>query len=217
VLVKICGLRRPEDARLADSLGADFIGVVLTPGFARCLEPAAAAGVLDGTRASRVAVLVDEDAEAAEEKARAIAADVLQLHGDEPPEVVEALRLRGDWTIWKGVRARSASDVTAAVERYGALVDGLLVEGVREGVVGGGGVALDADPDAVRYAIPHTLRFVLAGGLRPETVAAAIATFRPDVVDVSSGIERVKGEKDEGLLRAFFDAVRTPHTTERPR
>lgn len=215
--MKICGLRRPQDARLADSLGADFLGVVLTPGFARSVEPAAGADVLDGTRARRVAVLVDEDAAAAEEKARAIGADVVQLHGDEPPEVVEALRGRGGWSIWKGVRARSASDVAIAVERYGALVDGILVEGAKGGVVGGGGATLDADPAAVRDAIPDTLRFVLAGGLRPDTLAAAIATFRPDAVDVSSGVERVRGEKDEALLRAFFDAARSPSAAERAR
>lgn len=207
-LVKICGLCRREDARLADSLGADFLGVVLTPGFTRALEPAAAADVLDGARARRVAVLVDEDADASGEKARAIGADVLQLHGEESPALVEALRDRGDWAIWKGVRARSASDVAAAVERWGGLVDALLVEGWQEGVAGGGGVALDADPDGVRDAIPDTLRFVLAGGLRPDNVTAAIRTFRPDVVDVSSGVERVKGRKDEALLRAFFDAAR---------
>jgi phosphoribosylanthranilate isomerase len=97
------------------------------------------------------------------------------------------------------------------VERYGALVDGILVEGRREGVVGGGGARLDPESVAdVRALIRPGLEVVLAGGLTPDTVADAVARFRPDVVDVSSGVERVPREKDPSLVRRFIEEARRP-------
>ena len=82
-------------------------------------------------------------------------------------------------------------------------VDGFLVEGWRQGVVGGGGVRVALEPAAVRGAIPSEVDFILAGGLEPATVAETMARFSPDVVDVSSGVERQPGRKDHGLVQAF--------------
>ena len=106
------------------------------------------------------------------------------------------------------MRARSVEDVERVVDRYGAVADGILVEGWREGVVGGGGAMLSVQPAAVRPAITEELDFVLAGGLAPGNVAEAVALLRPDVVDVSSGIEAALRRKDPDLVRAFIDAVR---------
>jgi len=209
--VKICGVTRPADALGAEAAGADYVGVILSSGFGRSVEPHLASAVVAGLRIARVAVLVDEGADAATRLGEALRADVLQLHGDEPPEVVEALRDRGPWRIWKSVRARGAADVLRTVARYGALVDGILVEGHREGVVGGGGARLDLAAVAeVRASIPPGLEVVLAGGLGPDTVAEAVARFGPDVVDVSSGVERAPREKDPTLVRRFIEEARRP-------
>lgn len=208
VRVKICGLTRREDALLADQLGADYLGVVLTAGFGRSVDPEAAAALVAGTKATRVAVLVNESPDEAESRARALGAGVIQLQGEEDVSVFEALRSRGEWKLWKCVRARSSEDVERAVGRYGEVADGILVEGWKEGVVGGGGAALTARPEAVRAAISEDLDFVLAGGLRPDNVARAVALLRPDVVDVSSGIETAPRQKAPELVHAFIDAVR---------
>lgn len=208
VRVKICGLVRREDALTADAAGADYLGVVVTPGFRRSVDPAAARGILEGARAKKVAVMVDPDAGTAAAAARAMGADIVQLHGDEASDVLETLRADGGWTLWKAVRARALSDVEAAVERYADVADALLVEGWMEGVIGGGGARLALDPGRVRALIPRSVAFVLAGGLDVDNVGAAVRSFRPDIVDVSSGVERAVGAKDAALIHAFVREAR---------
>jgi phosphoribosylanthranilate isomerase len=209
VSVKICGLTRNADARDADESGADYLGIVLSEGFGRSVPASEAASVLRGTTARRVAVVVDEPAEAIAVLARAITASVIQLHGEESVELVEELRSMGDWTIWKAVRVDSMDDLVRAVAVYRDVVDGLLVEGWKEGVVGGAGVTVELDPASVRSAIPGHLEFILAGGLAPGTVGEAVARFVPDVVDVSSGVERAEGLKDPTLVTTFIQSART--------
>jgi len=206
--VKICGLTRLEDARAAEAAGADLLGFVLSRGFARTVPASHVPEFVRGTRAPRVAVLVDEPIERAVALARALHASVVQLHGTEPPETVRAVGEAGPWRVWKAVRARTVEDVRAAVLDYGPVADGLVVEGYREGAVGGSGLVLEVAPDQVRAAIPTTLDFVLAGGLTPATVREAGVRFRPDVVDVSSGVEGAPGVKDPKAMRAFVANVR---------
>jgi phosphoribosylanthranilate isomerase len=209
VRVKICGLTRREDAQAADQAGADYLGMVLTAGFGRSVAPKHAAAIVAQTRAKKVAVLVDETAADAELAARSMGADVIQLHGDEPTATVADLRTRGPWTLWKAVRAKSLADLEGAVDRYGELVDGLLLEGWREGSKGGSGARVTLDPEQVRALIPPRLELILAGGLGPDTVADAVRTFRPDVVDVSSGVEHSVGAKDHERVHVFVEAARS--------
>jgi phosphoribosylanthranilate isomerase len=207
--VKICGLRRREDVRAADAAGADYVGVILSAGFARSVSLAAAAGLVDGVRATPVAVLVDESAEDAAVRADALGAHVLQLHGTEPEDVVRELSRSGRWTLWKSIRARTGDDVDRAVDRYGEWVHGFLVEGWKEGVVGGGGVSLDPERFAdIRSRVPSGLDVILAGGLDPDNVGGAVARFGPDVVDVSSGVETEPGRKSHELIRLFVRHAR---------
>jgi phosphoribosylanthranilate isomerase len=191
--VKICGVMRREDALAVDRAGADYVGVILSAGFSRSVAPRRAAAMVEGIRPITVAVLVEEDAAAAEAAARWIGAGVIQLHGEEPPSVLADIRTRGSWKLWKAVRARATEDVERAVERYADVADGILVEGWKEGVVGGGSARLD---------------FILAGGLDADSVADAVAAFRPEVVDVSSGVERTRGDKDHALVERFVEAAR---------
>ena len=207
--VKICGLTRRQDAEAAAALGADYLGVVLTSGFARSVSSRDAGPLMAGLTSTPVAVLVDEAPAQAEALARAVGAGVIQLHGSEPPEAVAELALRGPWRLWKSVRARGPDDVREAAERYGPWVHGILVEGFREGVVGGGGARVDAAgfPD-LRGLVPEPLLLVVAGGLRADTVAAAVDHFAPDVVDVSSGVESEPGRKDPALVGRFIPEAR---------
>jgi phosphoribosylanthranilate isomerase len=208
VRVKICGLTSRGDARTAEDAGADFLGLVVSDGFGRSVAPGDAPRIVRGLSTPRVAVLVDEAPEEAARRASAIGASVLQLHGSEDRPTVEALRRLGDWTVWKAIRARGSDDVREVVAALADVVDGFLVEGWREGVVGGGGSALRVDPTGLRAALPSGRDFVLAGGLTPESVAGAVARFAPDVVDVSSGVERTVGRKDPARVRAFVRAAR---------
>ena len=207
--MKICGLQRREDVLAADALGVEYLGVVVTAGFGRSVTPAAATALVAGVRATPVAVMVDETPDAAAALGAGVGAGVLQLHGEESPEAVRALAAMGSWHLWKSVRAGSLDDVRRAVDRYGPWVHGILVEGRRHGVVGGGGAVLDPEAfAALRTALPSPLRFILAGGLKADTVAASVARWEPDVVDVSSGVETERGRKDHDLVRRFVHAAR---------
>lgn len=214
-LVKICGLTRNQDARFAQEAGADYVGVVLSQGFGRSLPGGDGARVLQGVTVSRVAVTVDESAKSNVELAQVIGAAVIQLHGSEPVDLARTLRGAGEWLIWKAVRARHVDDVRRVADEFDGAVDGLLVEGWREGAIGGAGLTLGLEPAELRTVMPPSVTFVLAGGLTSETVAEGMARFGPQVVDVSSGVERARGVKDPDRIEAFIRAARSASVTGR--
>ena len=144
-----------------------------------------------------------------EELARLAGAGVIQLHGSEPPEMVAELAAQRSWRLWKAVRAREPDDVRRTVDRYGAWVEAILVEGWLEGVVGGGGARLSRERvGSLRELVPSPLRVVLAGGLTPDNVARAVDHFHPHVVDVSSGVEVAAGWKSPDLIARFIRKAR---------
>jgi phosphoribosylanthranilate isomerase len=215
--VKICGLRRREDVLAADELGAAYVGVVVTRGFGRSVDPASASALVAGVRAIPVAVMVDEHPIAAAALGHGLGAGVLQLHGRETVDAVRELRELGPWRVWKSVRAATPDDVRRTVDLYGAWVHGILVEGWMDGAVGGAGAALDPEQfQDLRDLVPVTHRFILAGGLTADTVAGAMARWEPDVVDVSSGVEVEPGRKNRDLLRRFMKAVRGEENPDAP-
>ncbi|HEX6937823.1 MAG TPA: phosphoribosylanthranilate isomerase [Longimicrobiales bacterium] len=211
--VKICGVCRPEDAAIAEECGADYIGVILAPGYGRSRTPEEAARIWAAApRSRRAGVFVDPSPGSVLEAAERLALDVVQLHGAEAPESVAALRAQGRFRVWKAVRPRGPEDVVAAVAAYASAADALLLDGGSGGAAGGTGARFDWDAvAAVRGRLPPDLALVVAGGLDPENVAAAIARLSPDVVDVSSGVERSPGVKDPDRVRAFIAAARAPH------
>lgn len=207
--VKICGLTRVEDARAAVRAGADYLGAILSGGFRRSIEPGVAASFTGETDRPLVAVLVDETPSRAAQLGRATGAAVLQLHGLEPPRVLEALRDLGDWQLWKAVRVRSADEVLEALETYGEVAHGLLLDGWHPEHRGGSGARFPWDVVApLREHFPVTLDLIAAGGLQPENVAEVITHLRPDVVDVSSGVESRPGVKDARRIRTFIRRAR---------
>jgi len=209
VKVKICGLMRREDVEVAERAGADYVGIILSEGFRRSVAAARAAALVQGVSPTPVAVIVDATPDSAEARATTLGAGVIQLHGEEAPDVVRELRRRGAWSMWKSVRVGEPDDVTRAVDLYGDLVQGLLLEGFRPGVVGGGGVRLDLDGlERALLEVPSALEIILAGGLTADNVGAVVARFRPRVVDVSSGVEHALGRKDPELVRRFVRSAR---------
>lgn len=206
--VKVCGLTRAQDAAVAVEAGARYLGVILAPGGKRTVTPEAAAVIFDTLDARRVGVFVNATVEELRRAAGTARLDVLQLHGDEPPELAAALRGEG-FTVWKAVRPRDGDEFAAAAVRYDGAVDALLLDGYSARARGGTGVSFPWREVAARLdALPPDVALVAAGGLHPENVAEAAAILRPAVVDVSSGVETSPGVKDAAAVRAFVAAVR---------
>ena len=207
--VKICGITTPEDALVAQELGANYLGMILSQGFSRSILPDEAVDIGLVAETPLVAVLVDESLDEAQRIAELSGASVIQLHGEENVEYVEELRRRGMWTIWKAVRVRDPEDVTRAVEGLGTSVDGLLLDGWHPDRPGGSGVSFSWEGVRVmRDQIPSALKVIVAGGLTPGNVADAVRVLRPDVVDVVSGVELNIRRKDPERIGAFVRNAR---------
>lgn len=209
VRAKVCGVRTPRDAVVVEAARADFMGVILSPGYSRSVGPEQAFAVFAAARARRVGVFVDEPADAVVRTAQLLDLDVVQLGGSETPEAVREVGGAGDWAVWKTLHANSGVSVAAAARRFAAVADGILVDSWDPRQPGGTGRAFPwaGVGREVRAAI-GSARFIAAGGMTPDNAGAAVATLRPDVLDVSSGVESVPGAKDPGRTRAFVRAVR---------
>lgn len=205
--VKVCGLTRHQDAAVAVDAGARYLGVILAPGGKRTVTPEAASVIFNDLPAQRAGVFVNATADELRRAASAARLDVLQLHGDEPPELADALRREG-FTVWKAVRPRSGDEFARAAVLYAGAVDALLVDGFSADARGGTGTAFPWREVADRIAaLGIGVAIVAAGGLRPQNVAEAARILHPDVVDVSSGVESAPGIKDAEAVRAFVSAV----------
>ena len=213
VQVKICGLCSVEDARAAEQAGASYLGMILSQGFGRSLLPDQAVDIGLTVETPVVAVLVDETVDEAERIARLAGASVIQLHGEESPDFVRELRARGDWAIWKAVKARELDEVIRALGAFGTTVDGVLLDAWLPDRSGGGGVPFAWDDFAsIRGAVAEGVRLITAGGLTPDNVGRAVGILSPDVVDVSSGVELSPRHKDHELIRAFVRNARVTGT-----
>jgi phosphoribosylanthranilate isomerase len=208
--VKICGLCRPEDALLAAEAGADYAGVILAPGGPRTRSESAAESIWAAAGAvARAGVFVDPDVDDAIGMAERLGLAVVQLHGDETQAMVARLRAAGPWRVWKAVRPRTGQDFADAARLWSGRVDGLLVDGFAEHARGGTGERFPWFEVAQhRAALDADTALIVAGGLSPDNVAAAIECLAPDAVDVSSGVEATRGVKSEQKLRSFIEAAR---------
>ncbi len=202
--VKVCGITTEDDAIAAADAGASAIGLVFWPGSPRrvTLEQAQRIARAAPPFVTRVGVFVDASRAELVSTADAVGLDVLQLHGSESPESLAGLPRR----VIKAVRVGPGFEPQDAW-RYADATAAVLLDTKRDDAPGGTGVAFDwtLAGDVRR----HARYVILAGGLTPENVGAAIATMRPDAVDVSSGVEASPGRKDPERLRAFMEAVRS--------
>jgi phosphoribosylanthranilate isomerase len=178
---KICGITRVEDALVAAEAGADAIGLVFYAKSPRAVTVAQARAIIDALPPFVTTVGLFVDAER-----------------DELGRILDALPLD-----LKALRVRPGDDIGTRIEPY-ASAAGILLDTYVPGVPGGTGEAFDWSLVPAGLAKP----IVLAGGLGPENVAAAIARVRPYGVDVSGGVEASKGIKDAEKVRSFVRAVR---------
>lgn len=198
-VVKICGLTVAAEALACAELGVWGIGVVFAAESPRRVDAARAAEVLAPLPGgvARVGVFVATPPQEMAAVARRAGLTHLQVHGGDPA----AARAASGLPVIEGVRV----DGAAALERARAsAADLVLLDAAVPGRHGGTGRAFDWSLLEER---PLERPFVLAGGLRPGTVAGAVARLRPAMVDVSSGVEWAPGRKDPDLVRAFVAAV----------
>ena len=209
--IKICGLTRVTDAVLASELGAAAVGLVFWERSPRYVEPTAARAIVAALPpdVAAVGVFVDSSAEQVREIAAAVGLSAVQLHGDETVEFCRSLPYR----VLKAVGVRDDVSRDTALALPAAIT--VLLDAHDPTRKGGTGRTIDW---SLAAAVAARRRVFLSGGIGPENVAEAIATVRPYAVDVSSGVEVEPGVKDEGRLRAFFEAVQTATGTgNRPR
>ncbi len=181
-------------------LGADAIGVNFVHSSPRRVDVPTARSIAEamGDRVLVVAVVADMTVAAMRALAAATAVGCLQLHGDEPAEDVAALLPHA----YKAIRVDGAEDVRGAESMPGEFV---MVDAKVAGVLGGSGHKVDW---SLVTSLAKRRKLVLAGGLTPENVRAAVAEVRPWCVDVASGVEVSPGVKDLAKVKAFVDAVR---------
>jgi phosphoribosylanthranilate isomerase len=213
--IKICGLTRTADARVAEAAGATYGGIIVAPGSPRRVEWAAADSIFGKTALVRCAVVVDEKFDVLVRQVRALRLGVVQLHGDEPPDFAEKLRSTSGAAVWKAVRPRSGAEFLTALERFADRVDGLIVDGWSDHARGGTGTRFPWKEVAEhRSRMSPSLMLIVAGGLAPGNVADVVALLDPHVVDVSSGVEQSPGLKNPELIHAFAHAVRSARARE---
>lgn len=198
---KICGITRVEDALAAAAAGADAIGLVFYAKSPRAVSVQQAREIIAALPpfVTTVGLFVNASRCELSEILEAVPLDLLQFHGDETPAECEGYNR--PWI--KALRVRPGDDLEASCKLY-AKASGILLDTYVAGVPGGTGEAFDWSlvPDHLSKPI------ILAGGLSPDNVAAAIAQVRPYAVDVSGGVEQSKGIKDAARIEAFIDAVR---------
>lgn len=206
--VKICGVNTPEALRWAAEAGADFVGFVYFPPSPRAVTPAQSGAISASLEGGprRVGLFVDPEDALLEAALATTALDVIQLHGEEPPARVAEIRARFGVPVMKALGIASEADL-AEIAAYEPVADRLLLDAKPppDAVLPGGNAA-PFEWRLARLARIHR-PWLLAGGLTPANVAEAIAASGAPGVDVSSGVERARGVKDAGLIRAFISAA----------
>ncbi|WP_049979803.1 phosphoribosylanthranilate isomerase [Halolamina rubra] len=211
---KLCGLGTETDVRAAVDAGADALGFITdvdvdTP---REVAPERAADLAASVPplVTTVAVTIPDSVDAAVDVADRVDPDALQIHGEFGPDEVRAIRDRAGVDV---IVALGADDPDRARDLDG-VADALLVDSLTDEGAGGTGETHDwAATRELREALSTPL--VLAGGLTPENVGAAVETVDPFAVDVASGVERddEPGRKDHDALAAFVREATRPTGT----
>ncbi len=198
--VKICGITRPEDGAMAASLGADAIGLVFHRPSPRCVDAATAQQIVAALPPfiATVGLFMNAEPAAVHAVLSQVPVQLLQFHGDEEAAYCAAFGL----PYLKAVPMGADGDVRDYEQRF-ADAAGLLLDSHGGNKMGGSGQGFDWAKIPTERHKP----LILAGGLNPSNVAAAIRQVRPQAVDVSSGVETAKGIKDAELMRAFFRGV----------
>jgi phosphoribosylanthranilate isomerase len=199
MFVKICGITRPDDARMAVVHGAHALGFIFWPDSPRVVSPDKAREIIAALprAVTTVGVFVNQSLDYIREVAKKAGLAAVQLHGDETPQFAEQIAL-------PVIKAIAVSGAMPLLDQWPSDVM-MLVDARDPFRRGGTGVIADWGAAAELASRRRTL---LAGGLTPDNVAGAIARVQPYGIDVSSGVEKSPGIKDHDKLAAFLAAVR---------
>ena len=201
VQVKICGLTDAAQAVQCVEYGADAIGMVFFPPSGRFVEDLLAEEIClaVGEQAVRVGVFAGANAESILRRVKFCGLDVVQLHGNESPQLAGEVKSSGVRVV--KVLKTAGRELLKEAESFAGCVDAFLVEAGRGELPGGNGVAWDwAGAKILRGIVP----FALAGGLNADRIADAIEASCCDAVDVSSGVEISQGFKDMKKVKGFI-------------
>jgi phosphoribosylanthranilate isomerase len=201
VKVKICGITNIGDAIAAVDFGADALGFVFFKGSPRYISPDAAAAIIKQLPpfTTTVGVFVDAKPEQLEQIINLTNIDIVQFHGNEPPEICDVSR-----NSIKAIRVKSLESLDL-LNNYKDRVSAFLLDTFTPDILGGTGQIFNWD---IAVYAKQFGRIILAGGLKPDNVAAAIRRVRPYGVDVSSGVESKKGKKDHKKMKSFIERAK---------
>lgn len=199
--IKFCGITSVEEVRAAVAAGADAIGLVFYPGSPRYLPITQARTIAEAVPAmvTVTGLFVDPSVDQVVEHLQGLRLDLLQFHGDENATFCAGF----DRPYMKAIRVKAGLDIPAAVTAFPDAA-AILLDAWDEGAPGGTGRVFDWQ--VVQEAVSRD-RLVLAGGLNPDNVGAAIRQLSPYAVDVSSGIEETPGRKSVRRMQQFALAV----------
>ena len=201
--IKVCGITSVEDVRAAVAAGADAIGLVFYAKSPRYVTPQQAAAIARavGPFVTTVGLFVDAGRAEVEAVLAQVPLQLLQFHGNESAVFCASFQR----PFIKALRMADGVDVAAVEAEFaaaGAL--GLLLDSYSPAAPGGTGETFGWE----RIPVERRLPLILAGGLSPDNVAAAVRYVRPYAVDVSSGVEIAPGRKDSAKITAFVQTVR---------
>ena len=210
IMTKICGLSTPETLDAALSGGASHVGFVFFEKSPRNLMPDQAAALtahIQG-KAKIVGLFVDPTADDIARVRATVRLDVIQLHGDERPDVVSRIRTMTGVEVWKALPVRTAQDLNEA-QKYREAATLVLYDAkppAGSDIPGGNGLRFDWE---LLRGHRHPLPWALSGGLDAHNIAEAVRVTGAPMLDVSSGVESAPGVKDVDKIAAFLKAART--------
>ncbi|HAY80868.1 MAG TPA: phosphoribosylanthranilate isomerase [Planctomycetaceae bacterium] len=208
--IKICGVTSPTDAQNIVLAGADAIGLNFFAPSPRAVSEAQALRIVEPlpSHVARVGVFVNHPRSDVLRLAETLELDWIQLHGDEPPEVLEEY---ADYQIIRAFRCRDRGGdaVLSYLAQCRHQPNAVLIDAYAAGSYGGTGQVVDWDAARAVARQIAPIPLILAGGLQPENVAAAIAAVHPQAVDTASGVEIAPGQKATEQVNQFVEQAQT--------
>jgi phosphoribosylanthranilate isomerase len=211
--VKICGITQPEQGQAIAQLGASALGFICVPVSPRYVTPEQIQAITAQvpSECDRIGVFVNADLATIVRTAAIGNLTGVQLHGHESPDVcLQVRQALPQVEILKALRVRNADTLKEAAIYY-PYIDTLLLDAYHPHLAGGTGLQLDWQ---ILQSFQPQCPWLLAGGLTPENVLTAVQRLHPSGIDLSSGVERVPGDKDLAQVAKLFQHLNDHSLTQ---
>ena len=204
--IKICGITRQQDAKLAAELGAWAVGFIFVENTPRYIQPEKAFEIIKTLpeKINKIGVFANASAEKITEITKIAEITKIQLHGDESPDFCKKLAGLTGKEIIKAIRINSENDLDL-INIYKENVSFILLDSYSEKHIGGTGKTFDWE--IAKKAKEKGVPIILAGGLNPKNIKQAYETVQPYALDVASGTESTRGVKDPEKLKNLFESI----------